>query len=183
MKFVFCRQQRINTFMTINRILKYTGLFLVGLLAGNTLSFILGMRLTMESLSASSYISFHQAMQRSFLAWTPLLCGFLVLILAAILINMCRQWKELEFFFVLFAFVCVFDELLMTWTGNVPMTPFFSASQVLGASDGWEAIRTQWIYLMYWRCTMLVAGFCMLLASVFVKKTESPISQDVFVAF
>ena len=183
LKFVFPGRRRINTLMTINRILKYTGLFLVGLLAGNTFVFILGMRPAMENLSASSYIAFHQSMQRSFLAWTPLLCSFLVVILAMTLINMRRQWKELEFFFVLFAFICVLDELMMTWTGNVPLVNLLLRGQIHGPSGEWEAIRAQWVCLMYWRCAMLVAGFGLLLASVFVKKMRSPFSRDVAVVF
>ena len=97
--------------MTINRILKYAGLFLVGLLAGNAFAFVLGMGPAMERLSPSSYIAFHQSMQRSFLAWTPLLCGCLIVILAMILLGMRKRWKELEFFLVLFAMICVMDEL------------------------------------------------------------------------
>ncbi|MFM6928856.1 MAG: DUF1772 domain-containing protein [Bdellovibrio sp.] len=169
--------------MTNNRILKCTGLFLVGLLAGNTFAFILGMQPTMESLSASSYIAFHQSMQRNFLAWTPLLCSFLVVILAMTLINMRRQWKELDFFFVLFALICVLDELMMTWTGSFPLARVFLSSQAHGSSDGWEVIRAQWVYLMYWRFAMLFAGFGLLLASIFIKKIGSPISRDVAVVF
>ena len=155
----------------------------MGLLAGNTFAFILGMQPTMENLSASSYIAFHQSMQRSFLAWTPLLCSFLVVILAMTLVNMRRQWKELEFFFVLFAFICVLDELMMTWTGNVPLVNLLLRGQIHGPSGEWEAIRAQWVCLMYWRCAMLVAGFGLLLASVFVKKMRSPFSRDVAVVF
>ena len=169
--------------MTINRILKYAGLFLVGLLAGNAFAFVLGMGPAMERLSPSSYIAFHQSMQRSFLAWTPLLCGCLIVILAMILLGMRKRWKELEFFLVLFAMICVMDELVMMWTGNVPLNRLIYGWQIGGPPNNWEAIRTQWVQLMYWRCALLIAGFSLLLASVLVKKSEAPISQDVAVAF
>lgn len=137
----------------------------------------------MERLSPSSYIAFHQAMQRSFLAWTPLLCGCLVVILSMILVSTRRRWKELEFSLVLFAMLCVLDELVMTWTGNLPLNRLIYGWQFSGPPNNWEAIRTQWVQLMYLRCGLLGVGFSLLLASVLVKKTEAPISQDVAVAF
>ncbi|MBO9666016.1 MAG: DUF1772 domain-containing protein [Bdellovibrio sp.] len=169
--------------MKFNHILKYTSLLLVGLLAGNAFAFVVGMGPAMEKLSATSYIGFHQSMQRSFLAWTPLLCAMVVLLLAGLLIEMRHKWKRIEFLFVVFALVCVMDELFMTWTGNMPLNRIIHSWQIQGTPNDWEDIRRQWVQLMYWRCALLVSGFALLIASVLVKRTEAPISQDVAVAF
>jgi hypothetical protein len=176
LKFVFFISGRISAFMKFNQILKYTSLLLVGLLAGNAFAFVVGMGPAMEKLSATSYIGFHQSMQRSFLAWTPLLCAMVVVLLAGLL-------KRIEFLFVVFALVCVLDELFMTWTGNMPLNRIIHSWQFQGAPNDWEDIRRQWVQLMYWRCALLVSGFALLIASVLVKRTEAPISQDVAVAF
>jgi uncharacterized membrane protein len=169
--------------MKLNQFLKYTSLLLIGLLAGNAFAFVIGMGPAMQKLSASSYIAFHQAMQRSFLSWTPLLCFVVVFKLAVHLFVMRKHWQRVEFFFVLFALLCVMDELVMTWTGNMPLNRVIHMWQFQGPPNDWENIRSQWVQLMYWRCALLVAGFSFLIGSVLVKKTESPILQDVSVAF
>lgn len=169
--------------MKLNQFLKYTSLLLIGLLAGNAFAFVIGMGPVMEKLSASSYIAFHQSMQRSFLSWTPLLCLVVVFKLMVHLFVMRRHWQRVEFFLVLFAMLCVADELVMTWTGNMPLNRIIHMWQFQGPPNDWESIRIQWLNLMYWRCALLVAGFSFLIASVLTKKTESPILQDASVAF
>ncbi|MDG0815186.1 DUF1772 domain-containing protein [Bdellovibrio svalbardensis] len=161
--------------MKFNQLMKYTSLLLVGLLAGNSFAFVLGMGSAMKKLSASSYVAFHESMQRSFLSWTPMLCVLLIFALFSLLVTMRKRWKELEFYLVLLALVCVLDELFMTWTGNYPLNKV--------ASVGWGDIRTQWLHFMYWRCALLIVGFGLLLASVFTKRSVSPISRDVAAAF
>src|SRR5438445_12965248 len=101
--------------MKFNLLMKYTSLLLVGLLAGNSFAFVLGMGSAIEKLSASSCIAFHESMQRSFLSWTPMLCVLLIFTLGSLLITMRKRWKEMEFFFVLFALICILDEMFMTW--------------------------------------------------------------------
>lgn len=169
--------------MKLNQFLKYTSLLLIGLLAGNAFAFVIGMGPAMQKLSASSYIAFHQAMQRSFLSWTPLLCFVVVFKLTVHLFVMRKHWQRIEFFFVLFALLCVMDELVMTWTGNMPLNRVIHLWQFQGPPNDWENIRAQWMHLMYWRCALLVAGFSFLIGSVLVKKTESPILRDASVAF
>lgn len=163
--------------------MKYSSLLLVGLLAGNSFAFVLGMGPAIEKLSASSYISFHESMQRSFLSWTPMLCVLLVAFLASLLITMLKQWKTLQFFLVLFSLICVADELFMTWSGNYPLSRLMLTWRFEGAPTDWGNIRTQWLYFMYWRCALLVAGFGLLLAAVCTTKSASRISPDVAAVF
>ncbi|WP_413558933.1 anthrone oxygenase family protein [Bdellovibrio sp. HCB209] len=169
--------------MKLNQFLKYTSLLLIGLLAGNAFAFMIGMGPAMQKLSASSYIAFHQSMQRSFLSWTPLLCMVVVFKLVVHLIVMRRHWKKVEFLMVSLALLCIVDELVMTWTGNMPLNKLIYSWQFEGAPNDWQGIRNQWVSLMYWRCTMLIMGFSFLIGSVLVRKTESPILQDAAVAF
>lgn len=169
--------------MKLNQFLKYTSLLLIGLLAGNAFAFVVGMGPVMEKLSATSYIAFHQAMQRSFLSWTPLLCMVVIFKLVVHLFVMRKDWNRAEFYMVLLALLCVADELVMSWTGNIPLNRLIQTWQFQGPPNDWQEIRTQWLNLMYWRCGLLVLGFSMLIGSVLVKKTESQLLPDVAVAF
>ncbi|WP_413582809.1 DUF1772 domain-containing protein [Bdellovibrio sp. HCB288] len=168
--------------MKINHFLKYTSLFLIGALAGNAFAFVMGMGSVMEKLSATSYIAFHESMQRSFLSWTPLLCMVVLFKLVTHLLMLRKQWKHLEFFFVLFTLLCVVNDLLITWTGFVPLNQLIRVWGFQGPPNDWEAIRSQWLNLMYWRCSVLTAGFSFLILSALIRRTESPISKDVAVA-
>ncbi|WP_413576132.1 DUF1772 domain-containing protein [Bdellovibrio sp. HCB290] len=169
--------------MKINHFLKYTSLFLIGALAGNAFAFVVGMRAVMEKLSATSYVAFHESMQRSFLSWTPMLGVVVVCKLVTHLLILRKRWNRMEFFFVLFALFCVLNELAMTWTGYMPLNQLIFAWNYQGPPDNWESIRTQWMDLMYLRCALLTAGFSFLIISALIKRTESPILKDAAVAF
>lgn len=169
--------------MNFKHLMKYVSLLIVGLLAGNSFAFVLGVGSAIEKLSASSYIAFHESMQRSFLSWTPLLCGFLVLILGSLLVALRKEWREFEFFFVLFALLCILDELVMSWNGNFPLNRIINAWRVEGAPSDWSYVRTQWLHFMYWRCALMISSFILLLASVFLTKTDSRLSPNVAAVF
>lgn len=169
--------------MNFKHLMKYISLLFVGLLAGNSFAFVLGMGPAIEKLSASSYLAFHESMQRSFLSWTPLLCGFLVFILVSLLVILRKNWRDFEFFFVLFALLCILDELIMSWSGNFPLNRMISSWRLDGAPSDWSYVRAQWLQFMYWRCALMVASFILLLASVFISKTESRPLPSVAVAF
>ncbi|HEX7675472.1 MAG TPA: DUF1772 domain-containing protein [Bdellovibrio sp.] len=169
--------------MNLNNLIRYSSLLLVGLLAGNAFAFVLGMGPAMEKLSASSYMAFHESLQRSFLSWTPSLCILLVMFLALELFGMRRRWRNLDFFFVLFALLCVLDELMMTWVGNFPLNTLIHSWVLQGVPMDWGQIRAQWLYFMYWRCALLVASFSLLLASSVIMNSESQASRDVAAAF
>lgn len=163
--------------MNFKSVMRYTSLLLVGLLAGNAFAFVLGMGPAIEKLSASSYLVFHESMQRSFLSWTPMLCGLLVLVLLVSLLTMRREWRKLEFLLIAFALLCVADELFMTWTGHFPLSRSIQMWRETGAPTDWSEIRTQWLHFMYWRCVLLLVGFGFLLASVCIRKNEIPFSR------
>ncbi len=89
----------------------------------------------------------------------------------------------MQFFLILFALVCILDELFMTWTGSYPINQIAQNWSLQNAPAGWVEIRTQWLCFVYWRCALLLVGFGLLLVSVFSTKSESPLSQDVAAAF
>lgn len=158
--------------MKFNHLMKYTSLLLAGLLAGNALLFALGMRPVIEKLSASSYIVFHEAIQRSFLSWVPMFCVFLVLVLTFLLASMHK--RNLEFLLVLFALLCAVEELFTTWTASYPLE---------GIQTNWGGIRTQWLHFMYWHCALLIVGFFLLLASMYAGKAKTLFSVSIKKSF
>lgn len=145
---------------------------MVGLMAGNSLAFVLGMGTAMEKLSMGSYIELRQSMDTTFSAWAPL---FYILITASIASNLYylrRAWRTLEFMLVAFALVCVLDEAVMTWATH--------SWQLMTPLSDWDDIRSQWLRFMYIRSALLVSGFGLLLASSFFMKRSLSSPRDVF---
>ncbi|WP_413568992.1 anthrone oxygenase family protein [Bdellovibrio sp. HCB117] len=167
--------------MNVSGFLRYTSLMLVGLMAGSSFAFVLGMGPAMEKLSAAAYIELHQNLDPAFTAWNPFLYFLVTLIIAANLYLIRHDWKSLEFLLVLFALICVLDELLMTWTGNLPLNRAVHSWQMLAPPSDWVEVRSQWLRFMYIRCALLVSGFGLLLASSFFMKRSLSSQPSVFV--
>lgn len=169
--------------MNVSAVFRYTGLLIVGLMAGSSLTFVIGMGPVIETLSVNSYMELHQSLDANFTAWwAPILYYFLTVMLVGNLITIRRQWRSLEFMLILGALICILDELLMTLSGNLPLNRMIHSWQTLSPPPNWMEVRSQWMRFMYIRCALLVTGFGLLLASSFFM-TKIPVSrQDVFAA-
>ncbi|WP_291515817.1 DUF1772 domain-containing protein [Bdellovibrio sp. ArHS] len=150
-------------------------------MAGSSFAFVLGMGPAMENLSAAAYIELHQNLDPAFSAWNPLLYFILTVTIVANLFLLREEWKSLEFLLVLFALICVLDELLMTWTGNLPLSRAVHDWQMLAPPTNWAEVRSQWLRFMYIRSALLVSSFGLLLASSFFMKQSRASRSNVFV--
>lgn len=155
---------------------------MVGLMAGNSFAFVLGIGTAMERLSVGSYIELHQSMDTTFSAWTPMFYILITLLVGANLYTIRKDWKSLEFILVAFALICVLDELAMTWTGNLPLNRMIHSWQMMSPPSDWAEVRSQWLRFMYIRSALLISGFGLLLASSFFMKKNLSSPRDVFAA-
>ncbi|MNJ91300.1 hypothetical protein D3C87_89510 [compost metagenome] len=163
--------------MNINFFLRYISILFVGLLAGNAFAFVLGVGPALEMLSVGTYVEFHQAMMSFLGARAPILYAGSLMALSLSLVTMRKQWRTLEYVMVLFALICVLDELVMSVNGNLPLTRSIQSWQINQPPNNWAEVRSQWMYLMYWRCALLVSAFVLLLsASCFKDKSLSSAS-------
>ncbi len=163
-------------------IFRYISLMMTGLMAGSSFAFVLGMGPAMERLTVGSYIELHQSMETVFVAWTPFFYLALTLIITTNLFLLRKEWRSLEFVLVAFALLCILDELVMTWTGNLPLNRVINSWQMMTPPADWIEVRSQWVRFMYIRCALLISGFGLLLASSFVMKRSQDSHSSVFVA-
>ncbi|MBV2167060.1 MAG: DUF1772 domain-containing protein [Bdellovibrio sp.] len=168
--------------MNISMIFRYISLLMTGLMAGSSFAFVLGMGPAMERLTVGSYIELHQSMETVFVAWTPFFYLALTLIIVTNLFLLRKDWRSLEFVLVAFALLCILDELVMTWTGNLPLNRVINSWQMMTPPADWIEVRSQWVRFMYIRCALLISGFGLLLASSFVMKRSQVSHSSVFVA-
>lgn len=161
--------------MEITIFLQYFGLLLAGLMVGSSISFHVGVILSIEKSSGSSIREINQLMELHFAEWIYVIYLAFILVLGSILFLIRRRWKSLEFLMVVFSLVCVVDDLVMTLAGNLPMLQGLRSWQNT-ASENWIEIRSQWSNFMYIRCALLSASFILLLASTYLM-TRTKISQ------
>ncbi len=168
--------------MNVSMVFRYISLLMTGLMAGSSFAFVLGMGPAMERLTVTSYIELHQSMETVFASWTPFFYLTLTLIIAANLFVLRKEWRSLEFMLVAFALLCILDELVMTWTGNLPLNRVINSWQMMTPPADWVEVRSQWVRFMYIRCALLVSGFGLLLASSFFMKQSRASHSNAFVA-
>ena len=168
--------------MNYSLFVRYSSLFLVGLMAGNSLAFVLGVGPAIRSLSAPAYIELHHSIHENFVRWTPVLYTVLLGIVSANLFVLRNQWRSLEFFLVLFTLLCVFDEMLMMLRGNLPLHRMIQSWEVFSPPTNWAQIRQEWLEFMYLRAALLITGFSLLVLSCCVSKRFRT-SPDVAVVF
>lgn len=167
--------------MNVVIFLRYTALLLVGMMAGSSFAFVLGMGPAMEQFSIGSYVEFHRSLETPFSLMSPLIYVLALVTLAGNLIVLRKGWKSMEFLLIVFSLICVVDELLMTRIGNLPLNRLISGWDLIAPPPDWMEIRSQWLRFMYIRSALLVSGFALLLASTFFMK-RVPVSQpDAFV--
>lgn len=153
---------------------------MVGLMAGNSLAFVLGMGNAIENLSVGSYIELYQSMDTALTVWTPMFYVIVTGLMAASLWVLRKEWKSVEFMLVAFALICVLDELAMTWSGNLPLNRLIHSWQSISPPSNWSEVRSQWLRFMYIRSALLISGFGLLLASSFFMKRTLPSRRDAF---
>lgn len=158
--------------MNATVILRYTSLMLAGLLAGSSVSFVLGLGTALDRLSADAYTEIHQSMNPLFSPGVIGLYLALAIFLSLDLYSIRSGWKSLEFVSVAFSLICVCDEFAMTWT--------VQSLEILSLPANWIDVRSQWEGFMYIRSALLVAGFALLLASTFFMKRFQSSRQDAF---
>lgn len=168
--------------MNLTFALRYLSLLFVGLLAGNAFAFVLGVGPALEMLSVGTYVEFHQAMMSFLGERAPILYGGAIVSLLLSMYVMRRQWRSLEYIMVFFALICVLDELLMSVSGNMPLTRVIQSWQINQPPNNWAEVRSQWMYLMYWRCALLVSAFVLLLSASSFKKRSLSSASGVVVA-
>lgn len=168
--------------MNYSLIVRYSSLFLVGLMAGNSLAFVLGVGPAIRSLSAPAYIELHHSINDNFVRWTPVLYTCLLGIVGANLFVLRNHWRSMEFFLVLFTLICIFDEMFMMLRGNLPLHRMIQSWEAFSPPTNWSQIRQEWLEFMYLRAALLITGFSLLVLSCCVSKRFRT-SQDVAVVF
>ena len=88
----------------------------------------------------------------------------------------------MEYLLMVFAVICVLNELLMTYMGNLPLNQLITSWDLMSPPPDWMDIRSQWLWFMYIRCALLVAGFSLLLASIFMMRPAPSSQPDAFAA-
>lgn len=166
--------------MNASTLLRYVGLLLVGLMAGSSFAFVLGMGTAMGQLSISSYLEFHRALETPFSMMSPLIYILAMLTMVGNLYVLRSQWKSVEFLLIAFSLICVVDEVLMTRFGNLPLNRLINQWDLIAPPPDWLEIRSQWLRFMYIRSALLVSSFGLLLASTFFMKRFPASRQDVF---
>jgi hypothetical protein len=168
--------------MTWNFTFRYIAILMVGLLAGNSFAFVLGMGPAMESLSAFTYIEFHRQLEGFFSGRTPLMYTLALLALTVDLLLLRRSWKNLEFVLIFFSLICILDELLMASNGSGPLVRSLSAWNIREIPVDWVDVRALWLRFMYWRSALLVSAFAMLLLATCITNKSPEASADDAVA-
>ncbi len=166
--------------MSASIFLRYTALLLVGMMAGSSFAFVLGMGPAMEQFSIGAYVEFHRSFETPFSLISPVVYTLTLACLVGNLMLLWKSWKTLEFLLVAFALICVIDELLMTRIGNLPLNRMISGWDVIVPPPDWMDIRSQWLRFMYIRSALLVSGFALLLASTFLMKRVPVSRPDAF---
>jgi Domain of unknown function (DUF1772). len=168
--------------MTWSFTFRYTAILMVGLLAGNSFAFVLGMGPAMESLSAVTYLELHRQIEGFFSGRTPIMYAVAIASLILDLMLQKKDWKKFEFILVLFALICILDEVLMGLSGSGPLTQSVRDWNFQNIPADLADVRILWMRYMYWRSALLVSGFALLLAATcFTNKSLEP-SEDVVVA-
>lgn len=168
-------------FMKFSIFFRYVGLLLVGLMAGSSFSFLVGMGSGLERLPVGSKFELHKSMEFPFAQWTYVIYLALILILCFNLFSIRQKWKTLEFILVVFSLVCVVDDLVMTLVGDLPLIE--SIQSWLSTSPGnWIEVRSQWLNFMYIRCALLISSFILLLASSYLMDRPKASRKGVFAA-
>lgn len=168
--------------MNLSLGLKYLGLLLLGLMAGSSFALVVGVGPTLENLSILAYLEFHRNWTHSFSMMSPIVYSLVLLTLTASMYLSRRRWKSMEFLLIAFAVICVLNELLMTYMGNLPLNQLITSWDLMSPPPDWMDIRSQWLWFMYIRCALLVAGFSLLLASIFMMKPARSSQPDAFAA-
>ncbi len=167
--------------MKLTFMLRFTCLLLLGLMAGGALSFVARWNAAFESVSAVSAVGYQSLLITSG-AYTSVVIYALILTgMFLDLICMRSQWKSPEFILVLFAMICIADEGLMTYSGNLPLNRWLPVMDLGLPPISWLEVQTQWVKFMYIRSALLVTSFALLLASTFFMKGTLSSRQDVVV--
>lgn len=162
--------------------IRYISLLLVGVLAGNSFAFVMGMGTAIQNLSPGSYVELHQSMDQTCSYVLPSLYFVIIGLLGVNIYALRSDWKSTEFILVVFSFICILDEVIMTWVGNLPLSRMIYSWQISTPPAEWMQARTEWLRFMYIRSALLVSCFGLLLASSFFMKRNLASRKDVFVA-
>ncbi|WP_374000797.1 DUF1772 domain-containing protein [Bdellovibrio bacteriovorus] len=168
--------------MNLSLGLKYLGLLLLGLMAGSSFALVVGVGPTLENLSILAYLEFHRNWNHSFSMMSPIVYALALLTLVANMYLSRGRWKSMEYLLMVFAVICVLNELLMTYMGNLPLNQLITSWDLMSPPPDWMGIRSQWLWFMYIRCALLVAGFSLLLASIFMMRPAPSSQPDAFAA-
>ena len=168
--------------MNLSLGLKCLGLLLLGLMAGSSFSLVVGVGPMLENLSIMAYLEFHRNWSRSFSMMSPIVYVLALSTLTLSLYLSRRRWKSMEFLLMVFSAICILNELLMTRLGNLPLNQLITSWELMSPPPDWMDIRSLWLWFMYIRCALLVAGFSMLLASIFMMKSAPSSQSDAFAA-
>ena len=167
--------------MTWSFAFRYTAILMVGLLAGNSFAFVLGMGPAMDSLSAVTYLELHRQLEGFFQDRTPIMYAIAIASLVLDLVLQKNNWKRFEFILVLFALVCILDEVLMALSGSAPLTRSIRDWNFQNVPADLVDVRILWMRYMYWRSALLVASFVLLLAATCLTNKSLEPSEDVAV--
>ena len=169
--------------MSWSFIFRYTAILMVGLLASNSFAFVLGMGPAMDSLTAITYLELHRQLEGFFSGRTPIMYAVAVASLVLDLVLQKRDWKKFEFILVLFALICILDEILMGLSGSGSLTQSLRDWNFQNIPADLADVRILWMRYMYWRSALLISGFVLLLAATcFTNKSLEPSEDAVAVA-
>lgn len=156
--------------MKITIFLRYIGLLLIGLMAGSSLFFLIGLGFGTETLSADFRAEIQWAMGHRLSRWIHFIYIAFILVICTNLFFLRKQWKTLEFMLIITSLVCVVDDLVMTLVGNLPLTQ---------GVQSWH-VHSHWLNFMYIRCALLISSFIFLLASSYFMDRPKASPKGVF---
>lgn len=168
--------------MKLTFLLRFTCLLLLGLMAGGALSFVARWNAAFEGMSTVSAVGYQNILINSGAYPSAIIYALIFTGMFLDLICMRSQWKSPEFILVLFALICIADEGLMTYSGNLPMNRWLPAMDLGLPPISWLDVQTQWAKFMYIRSALLVTSFALLLASTFFMKASQSSQQGVVAA-
>ncbi|QLY25068.1 DUF1772 domain-containing protein [Bdellovibrio sp. KM01] len=155
----------IKTFL--RKFIIYLAVLSTGLFAGFTSFFSLIFGPTLKELPPSTFLEFFRYDREAFDKNVLYLYLLMCLSTGIWLIMWRRRYRMVDFYFVLGAFLCVLQEVFLSYLGHYRINVIlrsFAENRVVGSEI--YGLREEWAYFMNFHFATNLLGFCLVLAAL-----------------
>jgi hypothetical protein len=153
--------------LILRKFIMYLAVLSTGLFAGFTFFFSFAIGPAIKELSPSTFLEFFRYDREAFDQNVFYLYLVMGLSTGIWLLVWHRRYRMVDFYFVLGAFLCVMQEIFLSYFGHYRINSLFRAyaeSRTVGSEV--YGLREEWVYFMNFHFATNFLGFCLILAAL-----------------